>query len=84
MADYADRYASDMNAAFRTGRGWSYTLTPFNVGFGVRGIGFDLPQSGRPSDRSVAEAQARAAAPSVPPVEPVATAVPPSADPAND
>lgn len=56
MADYADRYASDMNAAFRTGRGWSYTLTPFNVGFGVRGIGFDLPAPNRPSDRRAVEA----------------------------
>ena len=84
MADYADRYASDMNAAFRTGRGWSYTLTPFNVGFGVRGIGFDLPQSGRPSDRSVAEAQARAVTPSPAPVEPVAEAAPPPAEPAAD
>lgn len=55
MADYAERYASDMNAAFRTGRGWSYTLTPFNVGYGVRGIGFDLPRPGRPSDRRAVE-----------------------------
>ncbi|WP_409019925.1 secretin N-terminal domain-containing protein [Brevundimonas vesicularis] len=50
MAELADRYTGDMNAAFRTGRGWSYTLTPFNVGFGVRGIGLDLPRPGRPSD----------------------------------
>lgn len=58
MADYADRYASDMNAAFRTGRGWSYTLTPFNVGYGVRGVGFDLPSPNRPSDRRATEPQA--------------------------
>ena len=69
MADYADRYAADMNAAFRTGRGWSYTLTPFNVGFGVRGVGFDLPSPNRPSDRRAAEATvaAPAAAPAAMP-----------------
>lgn len=55
MADLADDFARDMNAAFRTGRGWSYTLTPFNVGFGVRGVGFDLPRPNRPSDRRRAE-----------------------------
>ncbi len=58
MADYAERYADDMNAAFRTGRGWSYTLTPFNVGYGVRGVGFDLPSPNRPSDRRTTEPQA--------------------------
>jgi general secretion pathway protein D len=58
MADYAERYAADMNAAFRTGRGWSYTLTPFNVGYGVRGVGFDLPSPNRPSDRGSTEPQA--------------------------
>lgn len=75
MADYAERYAADMNAAFRTGRGWSYTLTPFNVGFGVRGVGFDLPSPNRPSDRRAAEATvaAPAAAPAAPaPTEPIA------------
>lgn len=51
MADLADRYTSDMRSAFRTGRGWSYTLTPFNFGFGLKGVGFDLPASNRPSDR---------------------------------
>lgn len=50
MADFADRYASDMNAAFRTGRGWSYTLTPFSLGANVRGLGIDLPSPNRPSD----------------------------------
>ncbi|PZU53792.1 MAG: hypothetical protein DI552_13440 [Brevundimonas sp.] len=44
MADFADQYANNMNAAFRTGRGWSYTLTPWSVGTSrFRGIGFDLP-----------------------------------------
>ncbi len=58
MADLADRYASDMNSAFRTGRGWSYTLTPFNVGFGIRGIGLDLPSASRASERrSAADAR---------------------------
>ena len=52
MAHFTDLYTSDMNAAFRTGRGWSYTLTPFNVGMGVRGIGFDLPAPNRRSDRT--------------------------------
>lgn len=61
MADFADRYSSDMNAAFRTGRGWSYTLTPFSLGSRVRGIGLDLPNPSRPSDRRRAAA-ARAAA----------------------
>lgn len=49
MADFAERYASDMNAAFRTGRGWSYTLTPFSLG-GLPGLGIDLPRPGRQSD----------------------------------
>ncbi len=43
MADFADQYASDMNAAFRTGRGWSYTLTPWSISPRFRGLGFDLP-----------------------------------------
>ncbi|MNH87471.1 Type II secretion system protein D precursor [compost metagenome] len=81
MADFADRYASDMNAAFRTGRGWSYTLTPFNVGFGVRGVGFDLPTPNRPSDRRAAEAPV--AAPSGPAAE-SDVIVAPAAEPAAD
>ena len=88
MADYADRYASDMNAAFRTGRGWSYTLTPFNVGFGVRGVGFDLPSPNRPSDRRAAEkpvAGLVAAGPATMLVaEPAITITPPPAEPAPD
>lgn len=61
MADLADRYAADMNAAFRTGRGWSYTLTPFNMGFEMRGVGFDLPRPGRHSE-VMADREARRAA----------------------
>ena len=51
MADRADRYAADMNAAFRTGAGWSYTLTPFRGGAAIRGIGLDLPSAARASER---------------------------------
>ena len=51
MADLADSLSRDMDAAFRTGRGWSYTLTPFSVGPGIRGIGLDLPSAGRASER---------------------------------
>jgi len=81
MADYAERYATDMNAAFRTGRGWSYTLTPFNVGFGMRGIGFDLPGPDRPSDRQAAEAKIKNN-PATP--APIATVVPPAPVPTAD
>lgn len=51
MADRADRYSADMNAAFRTGAGWSYTLTPFRGGPAIRGLGFDLPSAARASER---------------------------------
>jgi len=51
MADRADRYAADMNAAFRTGAGWSYTLTPFGAGPAIRGIGLNLPSAVRASER---------------------------------
>lgn len=51
MSDLALTYARDMNAAFRTGRGWSYTLTPFSVNPAIRGIGFDLPSAERASER---------------------------------
>lgn len=51
MSDLAGTYARDMNAAFRTGRGWSYTLTPFSVSPTIRGIGFDLPSPERASER---------------------------------
>lgn len=51
MADLAETFSGDMNAAFRTGRGWSYTLTPFSIGRGVRGVGFDLPSPNRASER---------------------------------
>ena len=50
MADLADRYAMDINAAFRTGSGWSYTLTPFTFGPSIRGIGLNLPSARRLSD----------------------------------
>ncbi len=43
MADFADEYAANMNAAFRTGRGWSYTLTPWSISPRFRGLGLDLP-----------------------------------------
>lgn len=44
MADFVDMYSRDMNAAFRTGRGWSYTLTPFSLGSRFQGVGIDLPR----------------------------------------
>ncbi|WP_428151652.1 secretin N-terminal domain-containing protein [Brevundimonas sp.] len=68
MGDLADRYAADMNAAYRTGRGWSYTLTPFSFR-GSPGLGLDLPRPAPQSDR---------ATPPPPPIveEPVAEAAP--------
>lgn len=45
MADFADRYSSDMNAAFKTGAGWSYTLTPWSLGTRFRGVGLNLPSA---------------------------------------
>lgn len=50
MADLADRYSADMNAAFKTGRGWSYTLTPLSLTPAFRGIGLNLPTAGRESE----------------------------------
>ncbi len=50
MADFAERYSRDMNAAFQTGRGWSYTLTPIALGSRFRGVGFNLPTPGRASE----------------------------------
>lgn len=44
MSDLVDRYSADMNSAFRTGRGYSYTLTPFSFQ-GIPGVGFDLPRA---------------------------------------
>lgn len=44
MADFADRYSEDMNAAFKTGSGWSYTLTPLTLGTRFRGVGANLPR----------------------------------------
>lgn len=72
MADFADTFSSDINAAFRTGRGWSYTLTPFSIGQGVRGVGFDLPGPNRASERRRApavEAQPAAAGAAVSEIE---------------
>lgn len=51
MADRADRASADINAAFRTGAGWSYTLTPWSAGPAIRGLGIDLPSAGRASER---------------------------------
>ncbi|HRD29950.1 MAG TPA: secretin N-terminal domain-containing protein, partial [Caulobacter sp.] len=36
MAFWTQRSTADMNAAFAVGRGWSYTLTPFTAGQGLR------------------------------------------------
>ncbi|WP_427791017.1 secretin N-terminal domain-containing protein [Brevundimonas diminuta] len=63
MADMADAFSSDINAAFRTGRGWSYTLTPFSIGHGVRGVGFDLPAPNRASERRRASDATQRSAP---------------------
>ena len=53
MTDFVETYSRDINAAFRTGRGWSYTLTPFSFGSRVRGVGFDLPSpNGVPAPRT--------------------------------
>lgn len=43
MSGFAEEYAANMNAAFRTGRGWSYTLTPWSIGSRFKGLGLDLP-----------------------------------------
>ncbi len=58
MADFADRYSRDINTAFRTGRGWSYTLTPFSFGSNFRGIGLDLPSAQRASERDARPVEA--------------------------
>ncbi|QTN20220.1 hypothetical protein HZ989_03875 [Brevundimonas sp. AJA228-03] len=87
MGDLVDRYAADMNSAFQTGRGYSYTLTP--LGFrGSPGLGLDLPRPGARSDRSkqapvdVTEAADEPLGDSVPPTEngaPASDALPPPA-----
>jgi len=51
MADFVNQYTNDINAAFRTGRGYSYTLTPFSFSRSVTGIGLDLPTADRASER---------------------------------
>lgn len=71
MADLADSLSRDMDSAFRTGRGWSYTLTPFSVGPAVRGIGLDLPGSGRASERPALFPRSGSASPDAP--EPATT-----------
>ena len=43
MAEFVDRNSASMNAAFRTGSGWSYTLSPLTLGTRFRGLGRDLP-----------------------------------------
>ncbi|MBU1346978.1 MAG: hypothetical protein KKA16_08490 [Alphaproteobacteria bacterium] len=57
MGDLADRYAADMNSAYRTGRGYSYTLTPFSLR-GSPGVGLDLPRPDLRSDRRTQETDA--------------------------
>jgi general secretion pathway protein D len=54
MADFADRYSEDMNAAFKTGAGWSYTLTPLTLGTQFRGVGLNLPRPLPPSREAAA------------------------------
>ena len=95
MAEFADLYSGSMNAAFRTGRGWSYTLTPWSISSRFRGLGFDLPsplpasetpslipRRGRPvSDAASPDAfTAEPPAPAAPVETPAAT--PPSTPPA--
>lgn len=55
MADFADRYSEDMNAAFKTGAGWSYTLTPLTLGTRFRGLGANLPRPMPAAREAVAE-----------------------------
>ncbi len=52
MELFAAQYAAEMNNAFRVGRGWSYTLTPFSGG---RGVGFNLPRQSPPTQRPETE-----------------------------
>ncbi len=80
MADLADLAAEDMDAAFRTGRGWSYTLTPFSFDRRLRGIGFDLPSPERASERPPLFTPRRAEPPVTSPAE-VESSVPPPPPP---
>lgn len=43
MAAFAEAGATSIDIAFRTGRGWSYTLTPWSAGSRFRGVGLNLP-----------------------------------------
>lgn len=52
MELFASQYTAEMNRAFRVGRGWSYTLTPFS---GSTGVGFDLPRQSTPTRRPETE-----------------------------
>lgn len=77
MADFADRYSADMNSAFRTGRGWSYTLTPWSFGSRVRGVGFDLPSAQPASQRQPLLPRRGAPNPAeAPPAEPIVVTPP--------
>jgi general secretion pathway protein D len=58
MAERVYNYSRSMNAAFRTGRGWSYTLTPFSLGSRFPGIGWDLPRPDGEAERLTAPASA--------------------------
>ncbi len=80
MADLADRYSADMNAAFRTGRGWSYTMTPWSFGSAIRGVGVDLPSADPASERPRLFPR-RAAPPPPPESEAPATGIEPLPSP---
>lgn len=83
MADFADRYSADMNVAFRTGRGWSYTLTPWSFGSRVRGIGFDLPSAEAASQRQPLLPRRGAPNPAeAAPADPIVVTPPPAVEPA--
>lgn len=76
MAEFAALYSGSMNAAFRTGRGWSYTLTPWSISSRFRGLGFDLPSPLSASETpSLIPRRGRpasdAASPAAPTVEPI-------------
>lgn len=57
MAAMSDLAVQDINAAFRIGRGWSYTLTPISLG---PGIGLNLPET-QPLSERLEERERRAA-----------------------
>ncbi len=49
MDYFADQYMSDINDAYRVGRGWAYTLTPFSTGIS---LGVGVPDAAPLSQRS--------------------------------